>query len=756
MRERLARLGRWWPLAAIVLVAFLARTVGMLTAVFVDGAVNYQDSDAWYHMRLIENLVRNYPYRAGLDPYLAADAPTVAVPLLFDLVVGGIAWVIGLGAPSLRTIELIGALAPPVLGALATLPVYAIARRLFDARTALLAAGLLAIAPGQLLARSVLGFTDHHVAEAFLTAVTIATGMSALEAETPRGRLARAALTGVALSAYLLAWSGGAMLVFVLCAWGVVQYVLDDLHRVADDRVLPVLLPAFAIAAVTLLTLQDPNLWRFAIQMTAVVAGLVVITALAGGRWALRALSAPRGALPAAAVLVAVGGAFLFSVVARDLTQRILDDLQRFRPGITGFTVSEVRPLLLMSGSLSFMVPVGVFGTAFYVALPALGWLLWQAGRTARPALVLLVTWSAAMYLATLGQNRFGYYLNLNLALLTGWACAAALAWAWSPSRRAARSRADTRRTRPRAAEPDGRAWGPLAWRMGGVVAVLVVVLVPSVLVAHPMVRNNLGISEGYRASLEWLRANTPEPFADPDYYYARYEPGRTKPPNYTVMAWWDYGYEIIRLGRRVPVANPTQAGADIAGRFFTATDEGEAVKILDAVRARYVVAHGEVPILPRGPVMQGKFETLVAWAGKDIKQYWETFLTKDAKGKLGPLVLFHPEYYRTMAVRLYVFGGGPAVPQDTTFIVAYTERAMPDGTRGKEILESRRFKTYEGAVAYLDRFGHTGRAIVGLEPRQSPVPIDPLTRLKMIHESPGPPPPAVRIFEVPPRAATR
>jgi hypothetical protein len=87
-------------------------------------------------------------------------------------------------------------------------------------------------------------------------------------------------------------------------------------------------------------------------------------------------------------------------------------------------------------------------------------------------------------------------------------------------------------------------------------------------------------------------------------------------------------------------------------------------------------------------------------------------------------------------------------VPQDTTFVVAYAERTTLDGTHAKEILESRRFKTYEGAAAYLDRFGHTGRAIVGLDPKQTPVPIEPLTRVRMIHESPGAPPPAVRIFE--------
>ena len=37
--------------------------------------------------------------------------------------------------------------------------------------------------------------------------------------------------------------------------------------------------------------------------------------------------------------------------------------------------------------------------------------------------------------------------------------------------------------------------------------------------------------------------------------------------------------------------------------------------------------------------------------------------------------------------------------------------------------------KTYESAAAYLDRTGHSGRTIVGLEPRQTPVPLAPLTR---------------------------
>ncbi|HEY2996390.1 MAG TPA: oligosaccharyl transferase, archaeosortase A system-associated [Methylomirabilota bacterium] len=744
MRERLAAHGHQLALVLIVLVAFLVRTIFLWRAVFTGEGVNYQDSDAWYHMRLIDNLTHNFPHRATIDPYLGDPAPPVSVPLLFDLFVGAVALVIGLGAPSPRTVEVVGALMPPILGALTTLPVYLIGQRLFDRRTGLLAAALLAIAPGQLLARSVLGFTDHHVAEALLTAITILAAVAALQAPTPRARLVRAGLTGLALSSYLMAWSGGALLVFVLCAWGAVQYVLDDARREPEDRVAVLLLPAFALALVTLLTLQDKTLWRFAIQMTSVVAGLAVIAAMAGVRRLLRTLNAPRGALAASLVLLTVGGIVGFRLVNPGLASAIMNDLQRFRPSSTGFTVSEIRPLLFMTGGLSVWVPLVVFGPSFFIAIGALGWLGWRALRTAKPPLLLFVVWSALMFVATLGQNRFGYYLNLNLALLTGAACGLALAWAWSPLvRRPPRSRADARRARPRLGVEEPRLWLEVAM----VIVVIAVVMVPSALLARPMAGNNLGLAAGYRASLEWLRQNTPEPFAADDYYYARYRPGQTLGASYTVMAWWDYGYEIIRLARRVPVANPTQAGADVAGRFFTATDEGEAVKILDERHTRYVIAHAEVPILPRGDVVQGKFETMVWWSGKDVGRYWEAFLTKDKSGQLAPLTLFHAEYYQTLMVRLYVYGGGPYVPKDTTYVITYRDHPNGDGTTSKEILESLRFKTYEGATAYLDRKGHTGRLIVGLNPKESPVPIEPLTRFRLIHESPGGAP-AVRVFE--------
>ena len=68
--------------------------------------------------------------------------------------------------------------------------------------------------------------------------------------------------------------------------------------------------------------------------------------------------------------------------------------------------------------------------------------------------------------------------------------------------------------------------------------------------------------------AMQWLRTKTPEPFASPDYYYARY--GATNPPaSFSVMNWWDQGYWIMQTARRVPVSNPTQSGAPTARRNF-------------------------------------------------------------------------------------------------------------------------------------------------------------------------------------------
>ena len=58
--------------------------------------------------------------------------------------------------------------------------------------------------------------------------------------------------------------------------------------------------------------------------------------------------------------------------------------------------------------------------------------------------------------------------------------------------------------------------------------------------------------------------------------------------------------------------------------------------------------------------------------------------------------------------------------------------------SRTLELDEDDALELAEGEAAG-DRYGHTGREIVGLYPKQTPVPIEPRRRFRLLHESPGP-----------------
>ena len=72
------RLDLLW-LAAILLIAAGLRVWAPWDDVLGTGRVNFLETDAWYHLRLIENQVRNFPWRVSADPYAAPDGQFVPI-----------------------------------------------------------------------------------------------------------------------------------------------------------------------------------------------------------------------------------------------------------------------------------------------------------------------------------------------------------------------------------------------------------------------------------------------------------------------------------------------------------------------------------------------------------------------------------------------------------------------------------------------------------------------------------------------------
>jgi dolichyl-diphosphooligosaccharide--protein glycosyltransferase len=84
----------WLWLAAILFVAAGLRVwapwddvFGPSTSLRANARVNFLENDSWYHVRLAENQVRNFPHRVTFDPYAAPNGQYVAVAPLLDTII---------------------------------------------------------------------------------------------------------------------------------------------------------------------------------------------------------------------------------------------------------------------------------------------------------------------------------------------------------------------------------------------------------------------------------------------------------------------------------------------------------------------------------------------------------------------------------------------------------------------------------------------------------------------------------------------
>lgn len=184
-------------------------------------------------MRLVDNLLSHFPQHITFDPYtFYPHGHTIGWPPFFDGLLAGIIWLIGLGSPSQHTIDVVGVYFPAILGALTLIPVYFIGKELFNRWVGVLSAGLVTLLPSGFLSKSILGFTDHHVAETLFTTVTILFLILAIKSAGQKqlvfnhlkcgewaiiGKpLLYSLLAGIFLGIYLLTWVGGLLFIFLI------------------------------------------------------------------------------------------------------------------------------------------------------------------------------------------------------------------------------------------------------------------------------------------------------------------------------------------------------------------------------------------------------------------------------------------------------------------------------------------------------------------------------------------------------------
>ncbi|HEY49188.1 MAG TPA: oligosaccharyl transferase, archaeosortase A system-associated [Dehalococcoidia bacterium] len=748
--------------------------------VFVGDWIKFQWDDSWYHMRLVENLVYHFPHRIHFDPYsFYPHGQDVFYAPFFDLLLGFFAWLFGAGSPSTKVIETVGAYFPAILGSLVTIPVYFIGKELFNKKVGLLAAALITILPGQFLLRSLLGFTDHHVAETLLSTLTVLflilatkraiqkdcsfNSVRSRDWAALRKPLIYSLLAGISLGFYLLSWVGGAFLVFAILVFFVIQYIIDHLKGRATDYLCITGIPVFLIAL--LMVAPFSGLIGYGkIHIAALFICALAFPVLSILSTIMIKIDTRRIYYPL--VVVAVGGIgyALFYAIDKSLVNSILEKLNVLWPSETAITIGEVMPL-------SVSIVWEEFTTCFYLAMIALVIIAYLVIKEGASDKTLLFIWSVIMLMATIGQNRFAYYFAVNVALLAGYLSWRILALVITGIRTytasevarvdmsqqlkkvkgKAKSRKKGKRKKEKAQKTGLRTLVtrfPLARYTLITIAILSLFFLafyPNIGSAILIASSKSQPAQDWHDALVWMRDNTPDPFLDPDFFYDLYD----SPPKredysypesaYGVMSWWDYGHWITYIAHRIPNANPHQSGAAEAAKFFTAQDESSANQMLNELGSKYIIIDVKTPLHEIDPKAgtHGHFHAVVQWAEKDRREFYEQYFVENESGGLTRVTLYYPAFYQSMSSRLYIFGCEEWIPNNCSLVISYIEKRDKKGIKYKEVTDQQRFPTYEEAISYLGNQTDPNYRIVGNNPLNSPVPLERLEHYKLIYKSP-------------------
>jgi len=692
----------------------------------VDGTVLFSGNDAWYHLREASYTVANWPNTMPFDPWTEFPFGTSVSQFgtLFDQLIATTAILLGLGAPNDQLIRMVHLFAPAVFGAAVVVPTYFLGKRVGDRIGGLIAALVVALSAGELLRRSLVGFSDHHAPEVFFQAIAVLAILVALrvaQREKPvyellvdrdwaalRRPLGWAAIAGVAMAVYMSVWPPGILLVGILGVYVTIQLPIAHLRGESPEHVGIVAGTIFLVAAVLSLAALDSiglsmvetSLAQPGLSIAGV--GWVVVLSWLARAWDRRGLDAWQ--YPVAVfggLLVAVG---LLAVVAPDLVTYFVDQLLRFvgftvNPTATASTVGEVQPLPLSQAGLL----LSWLGVAPAVA--AVGVVLAIAHQYVAeeldPTYLFVALWFVFFVAATFTQQRFAYYLTIPAATMTALVVARLFEYLRTVSDRS-----------------DGvETYQALV--VGGVIVALVVPMVfpfpPSALAQSS--NNGPGGVSGWQSSLEYMETETPAvgDFAGAgnadrmDFYgtYERTEDFSYPDGAYGVMSWWDYGHWITQEGERIPVANPFQGNADEAAAFLMAQNETQAGDALEVVsengtdaETRYVMADWKMATANGGfgNFRWGKFFAPSAFLDNVSESTYYQRIQALAQTQQGTSItgqyftVQKQAYYETMAVRLYRYHGSaasttnvPGVPSTGQVPVVDwddTEVELTDGTQ--------------------------------------------------------------------------
>jgi dolichyl-diphosphooligosaccharide--protein glycosyltransferase len=153
-------------------------------------------------------------------------------------------YIVSLGRPAMHTVDVVGAFWPVLMGTLLVLPAYFIGKEIAGRSCGIITALLTVVLPGQLIARTTLGFIDHHASEILLSTLTMSFFVLALstgryisftsilkkDLKALKYPLLYTVLAGISMGLYLDSWPLGVMFEGILLLALTIQSTVDHIR----------------------------------------------------------------------------------------------------------------------------------------------------------------------------------------------------------------------------------------------------------------------------------------------------------------------------------------------------------------------------------------------------------------------------------------------------------------------------------------------------------------------------------------------
>lgn len=717
--------------------------------VFGGSMVKLTDNDAYFYARLLDNLSAHFPSMPVVDPYYVypEGKDLSGQPMFSVYFMGFWAWLAGGGSPDPNTVDLAAVYIPAILGALLVFPVFFITAAAVNRWAGLAAALLITLMPGEFLARTLLGNPDSHVVEIFLSTLFMLflllgiTGAKQLKLSPFKDIDRRKAsftglyllLAGLFLGAYVAAWAGAALFVLISFVYLAIQFMSDHLRQ-TDTRYL--LLSGSSIYILALvITCSAANILTVtrAVLLTALILTVVLyVMSLFFHKYRIKSIYY----LPALAIIALLSIGVLVAIDSMTGSMMLYRSTA-FLIWDPNSPVAETKPFLVYNGIFTLAPIWGNYTFDSVLALSGIIICIYKAFKEGKNGMLMLSVWSVIILIATLAMRRFAYYLAINVAILSGLSCWLILqscGWKATQAKTAPTVKAAKLKTRSKHTKTRLQGAGNRGLMAAGIIAVLVLTVYPN---TGPLpggdrpfydvaTKGLFTPSDAWCDSLKWLRNNSQEPFGDSSYYYENYH-GTTQAAGYSVLTWWDYGYWVTRIAHRVPVCNP---GDQLKGeeKYFTLQKSSDAAELSNNWKLKYVVIDDYMINWRSG------FAAMASAAGHPASNYYEIYYRQQNES-LTQALLYYPEYYQTMAVRLYCFDGRPFTPQETA-VISWEQRNGTDGRPYKLITGLKTFGSYAIAADFVAGQKSGNWRIVGKDPRLSPVPLDEVTGYSLAYSS--------------------